>query len=230
MGAREIYSRLRATGLTHEGACGLMGNMQAESAMQANIAQCGMTALTDAEYTRRADTGELDFAHDAVGYGLCQWTYWSRKQALLDFARWRGTSVGDEGMQTDFCIKELREDYPALWSYLCGTGDVTEAARRVCAEFERPAVNNVDVRAKYAQAFFDTLGGTELPENTGSVEPVDDLKERLTNESVMHLQSILTAYGYELGTSRCPSGVDGLIGKKTVAALKDFVAKLEAIV
>lgn len=47
MGAEEIYSRLRAAGLTVEGACGLMGNMQAESAMQANIAQRGMTSMAD---------------------------------------------------------------------------------------------------------------------------------------------------------------------------------------
>lgn len=47
MGAKEIYIKLREAGLTTEGACGLMGNMQAESAMQANVAQRGMTSLSD---------------------------------------------------------------------------------------------------------------------------------------------------------------------------------------
>lgn len=233
MGAKEIYIQLRAAGLTAEGACGILGNMQAESNLKANIAQRGMTSRTDEDYTAAADMGLIDFAHDSVGYGLCQWTFWSRKQALLCFARECGTSVGNEKTQTDFCVKELREDYPALWAYLCSTEDVAKAAERVCKEYECPAVNNVNVRAKYAQEFFDTLGGTKLPENTGSVEQAgktDELKDRLTNESVMHLQAILTAYGYELGTSLCPSGVDGLIGKKTVAALKDFAARLEAMV
>lgn len=233
MGAKEIYIQLRAAGLTAEGACGLLGNMQAESGLKANIAQRGMTNRTDEDYTSAVDMGLIDFAHDSVGYGLCQWTFWSRKQALLCFARECGTSVGDERTQVNFCGKELREDYPALWAYLCSTEDVAKAAERVCKEYERPAVNNVEVRAKYAQAFLDTLGGTELPDSTGNMEQAgktDDLKDRLTNESVMHLQAILTAYGYELGTSLCPSGVDGLIGKKTVAALKDFAARLEAMV
>ena len=87
MSNKSIYTALRAAGMTAEGACGLMGNMMAESNMRSNIAQRGMTSLSDAEYTRRADAGTLDFVHDAVGYGLCQWTYFSRKQNLLAFAR-----------------------------------------------------------------------------------------------------------------------------------------------
>lgn len=89
------------------GACGLMGNMQAESGMKSSIVQRGMTELSDAEYTRRADCGELDFAHDGVGYGLVQWTFGPRKEKLLGFARAAGVSVGDEDMQVKFCISEL---------------------------------------------------------------------------------------------------------------------------
>ena len=31
---------------------------------------------------------------DAVGYGLAQWTYWTRKQNLLNFARQNNKSIG----------------------------------------------------------------------------------------------------------------------------------------
>ena len=37
MSARDIYAKLIAAGLTHDGTCGLMGNMQAESGMKSNI-------------------------------------------------------------------------------------------------------------------------------------------------------------------------------------------------
>jgi long-subunit fatty acid transport protein len=37
-----------------------------------------------------------------LGYGLAQWTFWSRKQALLDFAKTAGKSIGDMTMQLDF--------------------------------------------------------------------------------------------------------------------------------
>ena len=166
-----IYGALVRAGMTAAGACGLMGNMQAESGMKSNIVQRGMTALSDGEYTRRADAGELDFIRDCAGYGLCQWTYWSRKQALLRFARERGVSVGDEGMQVEFCLSELCGEYPALRRFLCETQDVRAAAERVCREYERPAVNNVDARAAYAARIADMAaregwGNNPLPEGT----------------------------------------------------------------
>ena len=153
MSARDIYAKLIAAGLTHEGTCGLMGNMQAESGMKSNIAQRGMTALSDEEYTTAAAEWPVKFIHDGVGYGLCQWTYWSRKQALFNFAQERGASVGDEEMQVEFCISELKNDYPGLWALLCSVTDVYTAASEVCTVYERPAVNNITVRAGYANQF-----------------------------------------------------------------------------
>ena len=150
MSARDIYAKLIAAGLTHEGTCGLMGNMQAESGMKSNIAQRGMTALSDEEYTAAAAEWPVKFIHDGVGYGLCQWTYWSRKQALFNFAQERGASVGNEEMQVEFCISELKNDYPGLWALLCSVTDIYTAASEVCTVYERPAVNNITVRAGYA--------------------------------------------------------------------------------
>jgi hypothetical protein len=141
-----------------------MGNMQAESSMQANIAQRGMTTLADDVYTAAADRGMIDFVHDSVGYGLCQWTYFSRKQDLLAFAAASGVSVGDEDMQVQFCVKELREGFPNVWSVLTGSHDLYECARIVCLQYERPAVNNVDARYRFAQDFFEQLAGGSDPD------------------------------------------------------------------
>ena len=69
MSARDIYAKLIAAGLTHEGACGLMGNMQAESGMKSNIVQRGMTALSDEEYTAAAAEWPVKFIHDGVEIG-----------------------------------------------------------------------------------------------------------------------------------------------------------------
>ena len=150
MSARDIYVKFIAAGLTHEGTCGLMGNMQAESGMKSNIVQRGMTELSDEEYTAAAAEWPEKFIHDGVGYGLCQWTYWSRKQALFNFAQACGASVGYEEMQVEFCISELKNDYPGLWALLCSVTDIYTAASEVCTVYERPAVNNITVRAGYA--------------------------------------------------------------------------------
>ena len=211
-------------GMTAAAACGLMGNMQAESGMKSNIVQRGMTALDDGEYTRRADAGELDFIRDGAGYGLCQWTYWSRKQALMGFARARGVSVGDEGMQVEFCVFELRGEYPALWRFLCETQDVRAAAERVCREYERPAVNNVDVRTEYANQFYSRLGGLDVPAPTGETEaketcwPPRVICEGMNGSDVAVAQALLRARGID-----CPA--TGVFEAQTHAAVLAFQAQ-----
>lgn len=237
MSAQTIYRTLRDAGLTAAGACGLMGNMQAESAMRANNAQDSLQGCSDEEYTRRFnDAPEACYA-DGVGYGLCQWTHPARKRNLRQFARNWGVAVDAEDMQVEFALHELKTEYAGLFQFLCGTDDAHKAAERICKEFERPAVNNIKDRAGFAQWFYESLPlsntSTEAetkPAETGAASSQDDLKNKLTNETVMHLQSILVTYGYNLSTSKSSSGVDGLIGPKTVTALKDFAARLEAIV
>lgn len=218
MGAKEIYIKLREAGLTVEGACGLMGNMQAESAMQSNIAQRGMTGLTDAEYTAAADAGTIDFAHDAVGYGLCQWTFWSRKQALLNFARERGVSVCDEWIQVEFCLRELRTSYPGLLALLKSVTDVYTAASEVCTVYERPAVNNITVRAGFANQFYSRFAGLSAVAEFATADEGNsetaaesywpprmldykDGRDNLTGADVLVLQSLLAARGYECPTT-----------------------------
>ena len=40
--------------------------------------------MTDTEYTSAVDDGRYkNFVKDGAGYGLAQWTFWSRKQNLL---------------------------------------------------------------------------------------------------------------------------------------------------
>lgn len=160
MSARTIYDTLRAAGLTEEGAFGLMGNMMAESTLKSNIAQRGMTNLSDEEYTFAADNGAIDFSHDSVGYGLCQWTYGPRKAALLSACKSRGVSVGDEHAQVLFALMELQRDYPMLLMELRSSHDLYKCTADVCTQFERPAVNNIDARYQYAQQLFNELCGS----------------------------------------------------------------------
>lgn len=213
------------------GACAMMGNMQAESAMRANNAQDGMTRLSDEEYTAAADNGTIDFVYDAVGYGLCQWTFYSRKRELLEFCKARGVSVGNEAAQVDFCVQEMKQYYPALWSYLKSATGVYEAAERICVEYERPAVNNIEVRAQAANSFYMQFGSSEqtgyTPPPTPETHPTVDVEDesgvddvaKMSKETAYMFQSLLIANGYDLKH-------DGIIGSKTKAAAKKFVASL----
>lgn len=217
MSAQTIYNQLIKAGMSKAGACGLMGNMKLESAMRANNAQDGMTKMTDAEYTAAVDKGTYtNFARDAVGYGLCQWTYWTRKAALLSYAQNKGVSVGDEAMQVSFAVQELKRDYPALWSFLCKTESVYDAASRVCTEYERPAVNNISARAAAANQYYTSLTGTAEKETVKSeFWPPRTLAKGMSGADVSVLQAILKARGYSLD-------ITGTFDNTTTALVKQF--------
>lgn len=166
-----IWKTLRAAGLTEAGTAGLMGNLKAESALiPTNLQNTYERKLgyTDATYTAAVDNGSYtNFANDAAGYGLAQWTYHTRKAALLGFAKSQGKSIGDLGMQLDFLVKELRESYPAVWKTLTATDSVQAASDAVLLRFERPADTSERVRklrAGFGERFLAELGGTELPD------------------------------------------------------------------
>lgn len=224
MSNQTIYALLVKEGLSPVGACAVMGNMQAESAMKANNAQDGMSKMSDAEYTAAVDNGTYtNFVRDSVGYGLCQWTYYTRKQALLAYAKSKGVSIGNEAMQVEFCIKELRTGYPKLWLYLCDATGVYEAAERVCKEYENPAIKNVNVRAEFANQFYMTFGSMNVndyeiaaTEKTGeSYWPPRTLAYGMFGPDVTALQGLLCAHGYSLTA-------DGQFGNKTKAAVEAF--------
>ena len=224
MSKQSIYNQLINAGLSKAGACGLMGNMNAESAMRANNAQDGMTKLSDAEYTSGVDNGTYtNFVRDAVGYGLCQWTYWTRKQALYDFAKQKGVSIGDEAMQVEFAIQELKTGYPGLWSFLCTTESVQDAASRVCTEFERPAVNNITVRSSAGMRFFEELSDDSKTEQSATPESpakcdLPELYKGSKGETVKALQILLIGNGCSCGSY----GVDGDFGSATKAAVVKY--------
>ena len=157
-----IWSFLKAKGLTDTGAAGLMGNLYAESGLRPNNLQNsyeGKLGMADAEYTEMVDDGTYtNFVHDKAGYGLCQWTYWSRKQALLNYAKAKGASIGDLEMQLSFMMQELNQGYRALVSKLKTTASVREASDAFLLQFERPADQSEarqKQRAGYGQKYFD---------------------------------------------------------------------------
>ena len=163
MSEQTIYNALRAGGLSLAGACAMMGNMWAESGLRSNNVQDNCP-MSDSDYTYNVDHGIMtkwQFETDRYGYGLCQWTLDTRKDALFLFAKAEGVSIADEQMQCAFCIKELRDDFAELYKFLCETDDLSKAAERVCAEFERPAVNNFALRINAAQRYYNDLAGCD---------------------------------------------------------------------
>ena len=191
MSNQSIYSALIRAGLTPEGACGLMGNFKAESAMRSNNVE-DRSGITDEDYTIRVDNDPAyDFATDGgkhYGYGLAQWTLASRKRALLAFARSRGASIGDEAMQVQFCIKELQGSFNGVWTVLTTSHNLYECTAIVCKIYENPAVHNVNDRYGFAQAFLAEMKITAVQKPTE--------KEARPDPSVLVLQMVMSYNGY----------------------------------
>lgn len=152
------------------GVAGLMGNLYAESGLRPDNLQNTYEkklGMSDASYTAAVDNGSYsNFVKDSAGYGLAQWTYWSRKQNLLDFAKKRGASIGDLDMQLDFLMKELA-GYSSVLKTLRTATSVREASDTVLTKYERPADQSEAAqarRASYGQKYYDRYATATAPE------------------------------------------------------------------
>lgn len=147
------------------GAAGLMGNLYAESGLSPTNLQDSYEAslgYDDQSYTNAVDNGTYqNFVHDQAGYGLAQWTYYSRKQALLTLAKGRGTSIGSLATQLEYLAREL--DGGSILADLRNASSVREASDIVMIRFENPADQSERakaLRASYCEYYYNkmTLG------------------------------------------------------------------------
>lgn len=184
-----IWNYLIEKGLSKAGAAGLMGNLNAESALNPKNLQNSYEkklGYTDDSYTAAVDNGSYkNFVHDSAGYGLAQWTYWSRKQNMLEFARAASKSIGDLEMQLDFLFKELTEGYKAVLNVLKTATTVRAASDSVLLNYERPADQSEAVKTKragYGQTYYNKYAGTaSKPGNGGKTMTEQELRQKVVS-------------------------------------------------
>lgn len=172
----KIWNFLKGRGLNAFGVAGLMGNLYAESALNPQNLQNTYEkklGYTDAEYTAAVDSGRYSgFVNDSAGYGLAQWTFWSRKAALLEYVKAARASVGDLETQLGFLYKELGENYDTLLDMLKIATSVRQASDAVLTQFERPADQSEKVkikRAGYGQSYYNKYAkAASQPGNGGN--------------------------------------------------------------
>lgn len=171
-----IWAYLKNQGLNDYAVAGIMGNLYAESALSPiNLQNSFESKLgyTDYTYTDAVDNGSYtNFTRDGAGYGLAQWTYWSRKEALLTYAKGAGRSIGDLMTQMEFLWKEL-QGYSSVMSTLKNAKSILEASNAILTGFERPADQSAAVQAKragYGQVYFDKFSTVNKEEEEMSYE------------------------------------------------------------
>lgn len=220
-----IREYLFKQGLSEQAVFGLMGNIQAESAFIPNNLQDSYEkrlGFNNETYTAAVDSGAYaNFATDAAGYGLCQWTSKGRKQGLFDFVKAKGRSIGDINVQLDYLMVELKGSYKRVLDGLRKASTIREASDIVLTQYERPADQGEAAKRYRAglgeQLYKEWKGGggcTPAPYNPYN-KPTQNVS--MAREEVKWIQQALNNHGYHLV-------VDGIWGSKTEEAVRAFQA------
>lgn len=224
MNVNWAYDKLYSAIGNSYGVCGLLGNLQAESRLNPKNLQDSFNEkfdMTDDQYTNAVDSGAYNnFVNDSAGYGLAQWTFYNRKQNLLNFAKSRNCSIGDENMQLDFLINEIKS-YTKVWKVLVNAKSVKEASDAVLTGFEKPKNQSEAVkkqRANNGEELYAQIVGTKvikkkvLPDILGPVNglpinlsiPCNPNNYTVSNErSIEYLVIHYTGNSYDTARSNC---------------------------
>lgn len=200
--AKIIWDYLKSQGLNDFGVAGLMGNLYAESGLMPNNLQNSGNKkfnLTDDDYVRIIDTDDKSYScvyngkkyygreaviYDGQGFGIAQWTFWSRKKYFLSFVLAKEKSAGDLNAQLDFLMKELREGYVGVLETLCNANSVLEASNEVLFRFERPANQDESVQTKrcaFGQKYYDQFANQQNEYDIDFAELFTEMRNELRN-------------------------------------------------
>lgn len=175
-----IWDTFIKAGFPEVSAAGFIGNLQAESALKPNNLQNSYEkslGMDDITYTAAVDNksySKSSFYNDKAGYGLAQWTYWSRKKAMYEYIIEKNKkSIGNAAAQMDFLLYELTTNYSGLVTKLKNCKTIKEASDLVLTQFEKPADQSDSVKNKrvsYGQEFYNRFHGS----GSSTSEPSSD--------------------------------------------------------
>ena len=182
MSKQNIWNFLKHKGFSDVAAAAIMGNMEAESNCVSNRLQGDFTSgfKRSAEYTAKVDTGKIsrnEFIYNGPGgggYGLCQWTYFTRKAGLYDLAQEQGVSIGDEFIQVEWLTRELWQDeFKPVREVLEKSVSIRECSDVLVKQFLRPSDQSEAVlkqRAEFGRNMYQQFSEAEAEDPDGMPE------------------------------------------------------------
>lgn len=187
-------------GITKEGAAGLLGNLQAESAVRPDIlekSKQGKLRLTSKEYIKKVNDGTYkNFVSDRAGFGLVQWTYPTRKKNLLNHCRGR---IADLICQLEFLIIEIKS-YKTVYKTITTSHSVDKCARIIMLNYEKPGntkESNIQKRISMSKKIYKEMISiqergqvhtdpkNEQPKPTGETEQSDQPSDKRRTYTVV---------------------------------------------
>lgn len=179
----KIWNDLMAEFNNETGVAGLMGNLYAESGCTPYACQPTRPYPVCETYIDNVDSHRIsrdDFINHGcsadggvssgqLGFGLAQWTYYTRKEGLYDYMFANGSSIGNLSNQIQYVIQEIRSD-STMWDIVANATDINTVADYILLNYENPKDKSVTVkkvRRGYAVDIYNEYSGS-VP-----IEPVD---------------------------------------------------------
>lgn len=165
-----MYRTFRKAGMTVEGACAVLGQIQHEGVFISNNAE-DSKKVVDAIYTQQVDNGLIakhQFMYDGIGYGYAQWTYPDRKGKMYDFHRARGESIGDSETQIAFLLWEMQHSFPVQWRLVTSSHDLADISWQLLDKWENPDDKETQKprRLKSSEEFYERFRNLNLEEDS----------------------------------------------------------------
>lgn len=261
----KAYNFLRGVGLSKFAASGVMGNLDAESGINPGNVQNGTYAKNlsnleeDKKYIEDVNSGAHDFVRDSKGYGIAQWTYWSRKQGLLDLIKQQNAKLDDIHPQLQHLWNEINSYN--LAGPLNNAKSVKEASDIMLHDYEAPADQSAKVeqyRASLSQKWYDKYAENETPDpeatDDSAAKPAQTDDETATawgagpgglslgldalNTTVANMNRVLSARNAELNndttasviTKKITDSISSVSGTGSDALMQAMVASMSQMV
>ena len=140
-----------ALGFTDIAACGIMGNLYAESGLRGDNLQNSYEKRlgNDKNYTERVNNGSYSrasFGADKAGYGVAQWTAKGRKLGLYDFCMSHNRDISLLQDQLFYLALECHQ--MGLFAKLNKCKTSYDAAVMFMLKYERPKDQSLKARAR----------------------------------------------------------------------------------
>lgn len=137
--AKTIWDYYKSKGISDAGCAAILGNYERESHLDAGTVQSGASN---------------------PGIGLAQWTYHTRKNGLINYAKEQNTQWSDLNTQLDWSWKELSEGYTSTLNLIKSATDVDSATIAFEKGYEQAGVQAMDERKFYANYWYNQFKGS----------------------------------------------------------------------
>lgn len=148
-----IYKYLRKKLKTNKKqACAILGNIYVETWHTYSSLILQGSSEPAFWYVKKYD------AYDSKGWGILQWTYFTRKEALLKYVkkannkhRTQSLNVGDLIVQLEYFNKERKSAYKNKWKIFKGKKEIADMVNSFCKDYEQAGVPHLDERINTAK-------------------------------------------------------------------------------